>query len=241
MPLRTKALLNQACRAQGGGQHLAALPRLLAMAASIGLLAASTMAMSGGLSPQLAAVRDRWAEINYKTPKQEREAAFGALAKQAAALHAAQAKNAAGLIWEGIVLSSFADERGGLGALGPAKQARADFEQAIKLDPAALDGSAYTGLGVLYYSVPGWPIGFGNDETARELLRKGLRLNPDGLDANYFYGDFLQHQRDWKGAAAAVEKALAAPARQGRELADQGRRREAAALLAKVRRHLAAR
>ena len=45
-----------------------------------------------------------------------------------------------------------------LGALGLAKQARADFEQAIKLDPTALDGSAYTSLGVLYYSVPGWPV-----------------------------------------------------------------------------------
>jgi tetratricopeptide (TPR) repeat protein len=215
--------------------------RLLATALGAALLAATAAAFAGDPSPQVAAVRDRWAEVNYNTPKAQREAAFEALAKQAAAAKAAQPKDPAALIWEGIVLSSHAGERGGLGALGLAKQARADFEQALKLDPNALDGSAYTSLGVLYYQVPGWPVGFGDDDKARDLLRKGLKVNPEGIDPNYFYGDFLRDQGDWKGAAAALEKALAAPPRPGRELADQGRRKEAAALLAKVRAHLAAR
>ncbi len=214
-------------------------PRRLSRALAAALsLAAAAVAIAGDLSPQVTAVRDRWAEVNYNTPKKQREAAFDALARQAAAARAAQPKDAAALIWEGIVLSSYAGERGGLGAMGLAKQAKADFEQAIKLDPNALDGSAYTSLGVLYYQVPGWPIGFGDDEKARELLRKGLQINPNGIDPNYFYGDFLQDQGDWKGAAAALEKALAAPARPGREAADQGRRKEVTALLAKVRTHL---
>lgn len=216
--------------------------RMLAAAVGAALFVASaSAAFAGEVSPQVSAVRDRWAEVNYNTPKAQREAAYDALAKQAAAARAAQPKDANALIWEGIVLSSFAGERGGLGALGLAKQARADYEQAIKLDPNALDGSAYTSLGVLYYSVPGWPVGFGDDKKARELLRKGLQINPNGIDPNYFQGDFLFDQGDWKGAAAALEKALAAPARPGRELADQGRRKEAAALLAKVRNKLAAR
>ncbi len=213
-------------------------PRRLSLALAAALSLAAAVAIAGDLSPQVTAVRDRWAEVNYNTPKKQREAAFDALARQAAAARAAQPKDAAALIWEGIVLSSYAGERGGLGAMGLAKQAKADFEQAIKLDPNALDGSAYTSLGVLYYQVPGWPIGFGDDEKARELLRKGLQINPNGIDPNYFYGDFLQDQGDWKGAAAALEKALAAPARPGREAADQGRRKEVTALLAKVRTHL---
>jgi tetratricopeptide (TPR) repeat protein len=213
--------------------------RMLAAAVAATLFAASNFATAGEPSATVSAVRDRWAEVNYNTPKKQREAAFDALAKQAATARAAQPKDANALIWEGIVLSSFAGERGGLGALGLAKQARADFEQAIKLDPTALDGSAYTSLGALYYSVPGWPVGFGDDKKARELLRKGLQINPNGIDPNYFQGDFLQDQGDWKGAAAALDKALAAPARPGREVADQGRRREATALLAKVRAKLA--
>lgn len=221
--------------------HTALRNRLIATALGAALLAASATVLAGDPSPQVVAVRDRWAEVNYNTPKAQREAAFEALAKQAGAAKAAQPKDPTALIWEGIVLSSYAGERGGLGALGLAKQARADFEQALKLDPNALDGSAYTSLGVLYYQVPGWPVGFGDDDKARDLLRKGLKVNPDGIDPNYFYGDFLRDQGDWKGAAAALEKALAAPPRPGRELADQGRRKEATALLAKVRAHLAAR
>ena len=47
-----------------------------------------------------------------------------------------------------------------------------------------LDGSAYNSLGVLYYKVPGWPVGFGDKAKARELLQKALAINPKGIDAN---------------------------------------------------------
>ena len=184
-------------------------------------------------------VRDRWAQINYQLPKPQRESAFEELARQAEKTRQAHAREADALIWEGIVLSSLAGEKGGVGALGLVKRARADFEAALKIDPNALDGAAYTSLGALYYQVPGWPIGFGDDDTARNLLRKGLAVDPDGIDANYFYADFLRDQQDWAGAKAAYQKALAAPARPGREVADAGRRHEAEARLKEVAAHLA--
>ena len=56
---------------------------------------------------------------------------------------------------------------------------------------AALDGSAYTSLGTLYYKVPGFPIGFGDHKKARQLLEAALKVNPDGIDSNYFYGEYL--------------------------------------------------
>lgn len=210
-------------------------------ALTLALLATSVSVLAGTLTPQVAQVRDRWAEVNYQLPKDKREAAFGTLAKQAADARKADPRSAEALIWEGIVLSSYAGARGGLGALGLAKDARADFEQALKLDPNALDGAAYTSLGALYYQVPGWPIGFGDDKKARELLKKGLQVDPDGIDANYFYADFLRDQGDYAAAAAALEKALAAPSRPGRAVADRGRREEAQAMLAQVRRQLASR
>lgn len=214
--------------------------RALVLALAVAL-AGVVHAQPAPLSPQVAAIRDRWAEVSYQTPKAERAAAFEALARQAGTARSAQPKDATALIWEGIVLSSWAGARGGLGALGLVKKARADFEQAIALDPEALDGAAYTSLGALYYQVPGWPLGFGDDAKARDLLTKGLAVDPDGLDANYFYGDFLRDQGDWAGAAAAFEKALAAPSRPGRELADRGRRQEARAALEAVRDKLASR
>lgn len=184
-------------------------------------------------------VRDRWAQINYQLPKPQREAAFEALLHQSEKIRQANPRDATALIWEGIVLSSLAGEKGGMGALGLVKRARADFEAAIKLDANALDGAAYTSLGALYYQVPGWPLGFGDDAAARTMLRKGLAIDPDGIDANYFYADFLRDQKDWAGARTAFQKALAAPARPGRDVADAGRRQEAQAKLKEVAAHLA--
>ena len=184
-------------------------------------------------------VRDRWAQINYQLPKPQREAAFEELLHQSEKIRQATPRDAAALIWEGIVLSSLAGEKGGMGALGLVKRARADFEAAIKLDAGALDGAAYTSLGALYYQVPGWPLGFGDDAAARTMLRKGLAIDPDGIDANYINADFLRDQKDWAGARTAFQKALAAPARPGREVADAGRRQEAQAKLKDVTAHLA--
>ena len=184
-------------------------------------------------------VRDRWAQVNYQVPKAQRESAFEDLLHQAEKVRQANPRDASALIWEGIVLSSLAGEKGGMGALGLVKRARADFEAAIKLDANALDGAAYTSLGALYYQVPGWPLGFGDDDSARTMLRKGLAIDPDGIDTNYFYADFLRDQKDWAGARAAFQKALAAPARAGREVADAGRRQEAQTKLKDVVAHLA--
>lgn len=110
----------------------------------------------------------------------------------------------------------------------------AKLEIAIKQDPKALEGSAYTSLGSLYYQVPGWPVGFGDDEKAEKLLKQALAINPTGIDPNFFYGDFLLDQGDKAQAKVYLDKALAAPARPGREVADEGRRMEIRERLAKL-------
>lgn len=210
----------------------------LALIACIGL-SGLVHAADPSLPADVGAVQDQWADIMYKMPKAQRAAALETLSKRAEAARKAHPKDAGALIWEGIVFSSWAGEKGGVGALGLVKQARKDFEQAIAIEPNALSGSAYTSLGSLYYQVPGWPIGFGDDDKARQMLKKALQIDPNGIDANYFYADFLREQGEHKAAAAALEKAIAAAPRPGRETADQGRRKEAQAMLGKVRAELA--
>ena len=202
--------------------------------AALGFTALPTFALSDNGQAQLHQLQTRWAEINYQTPEKQREEAFAKLVTQADAALASEPKAAELLIWRGIILSTQAGAKGGLGALGLVKEAKASLEQALAIDPQALAGSAYTSLGSLYYQVPGWPIGFGDDEKAEKMLTQALAINPDGLDPNYFYGDFLQRQKRYEEARAALEKALAAKDRPGRELADNGRRAEATALLQQV-------
>jgi tetratricopeptide (TPR) repeat protein len=185
-------------------------------------------------SPELARLQREWSEIKYKTPRESQEQAFSALARVSESLVARNPGDVELLIWHGIIESSQAGAKGGLGALALVKNAKKAFERAIEINAAALEGSALTSLGSLYYQVPGWPIGFGDDKKALEFLKKGLEANPDGLDSNFFYGDFLFRSGDLGAAEAVLRKALRAPARSGRALADEGRRGEIEDLLRRI-------
>jgi tetratricopeptide (TPR) repeat protein len=199
-----------------------------------GLLMVATAAFAG-VDEDVAQVRQEWERIKYQLPAAEQEGAFEKLVRQAEKVMGQHPSAAEAAIWHGIVEASYAGAKGGLGGLSAAKVARKSFEQALALDPNALQGSAYTSLGSLYYQVPGWPIGFGDDKKALELLKQGLALNPAGIDPNYFYADYLYRLGDYAAAEAALGKALQAPPRPGRQLADEGRRKEAQELLQKVR------
>ncbi len=187
-----------------------------------------------GMEDDVARVRQEWERIKYQVALKEQEAAFEKLAKDSEKVMAQYATQAEPAIWHGIIEASHAGAKGGLGALSIVKNARKSFEQALAINPKALDGSAYTSLGSLYYQVPGWPIGFGDDKKALEFLQKGLALNPNGIDPNYFLGDFLYRSGDYAGAEQALRKALQAQPREGRKVADDGRRKEINELLDKV-------
>ena len=179
-----------------------------------------------GLDQAIQRLQHEWAIVNYQTPGDKQEAAFDTLAGMARDVAQRYPGNAEPLVWEAIILASEAKVKGGLSALGLAKDARNLLFSAEKIDPNALKGSIYTSLGSLYYKVPGWPIGFGDRKKAREYLDKALKLNPESIDANYFYGDLMLSEGHYDAAAAYLRKALAAPARPGREIADAGRRSE---------------
>lgn len=197
------------------------------------LLAVAPLARAD-VDEEVRRLQREWAEVKYRRPQAEQEKSYQALAERAAAVRAKYAERAEPEIWYGIIVASYAGAKGGLGALSLAKEARKALEHSLQIDPKALGGSAYTSLGSLYYQVPGWPLGFGDDAKARELLEKALALNPDGIDPNYFLADFLYRQRDYDGARKALERALKAPPRPERPLADEGRRKEVQELLAKL-------
>ena len=198
-------------------------------------LLGAPMAQAAGVDDAVTEIQHDWEVIRYQTPAAEREKRFEALAAKAHKLSESFAGRSEPLVWEGIVVSSWAGEKGGLGALGLVKQAKALYEAAIQIDGNALDGSAYNSLGVLYYKVPGWPIAFGDKAKARELLQKALALNPKGIDPNFFYAEYLIETKQPAEAQTYLERALQAPARPGRQIADTGRREEARALLEKTK------
>ncbi|MCM8612407.1 tetratricopeptide repeat protein [Accumulibacter sp.] len=201
----------------------------------LSLLAGSSLAVASTADDLIRPIQEQWAEIKYRQPEKQQAEGYHALAEQARRVVEANPKMPEALIWEGIVLSSEAGAKGGLGALSLAKEARQRLDEALKLNDRALNGSAYTSLATLYAKVPGWPVGFGDKERAEEYFRKALAINPDGIDPNFFYGEYLADRGRSPEALPYLEKALKAPPRPGRELADSGRRQEIQALLAKLK------
>jgi tetratricopeptide (TPR) repeat protein len=178
--------------------------------------------------PEVKEIQFEWARLYYMDEflnQNFRE--LQALAEYAGQVAEQHPESAEALVWNAIVLSTLAEKKGGLGALGLVKQARAKLEQAEAIDPAVLGGSVYASLGSLYSKVPGWPIGFGSDKKAEQYFKKALAINPQGLDINYFFAEYLIEQGKEQLALEYIDKALQAPLMAERPVADKGRRAQA--------------
>ncbi len=197
--------------------------------------AAETQVVTDPVMGDVSILQEEWAKIKYQIPSDDAKLeAIHKLEEKAAQLSAQNPARAEPKIWEAIILSTDAGIVKGISALSKVKKAKTLLEEAEKIDSKALEGSAHTSLGSLYYQVPGWPVGFGDDKKAEKHLKMALQINPNGIDPNYFYGDFLLQDDRPDEAKPYLERALMAPPRPGRELADAGRHQEIKVALAKV-------
>lgn len=199
----------------------------------------NSQAIAATLDEDVQQLSDTWAQVNFELSDDSQEIAFTKLIGQVNKVTKNYPEQAKAWVWSGIIKSSFAGASGGLGALSFAKEAKKDFEKAIALNPSALKGSAYTSLGVLYHKVPGWPIAFGDDDDAEELLKKGLEGNPNGKISNFFYGEFLFDERKYQQAKKYLLMAKQVPLRENSLVADKHRQVEIETLLAKVEKKIA--
>ncbi len=207
----------------------------LLLAAALGLTGVAHASNNPAMDAQVMRINNEWARIKYSVrDKNEQYRQLGALANQAAAVVSRFPGQAEPLLWQGIVTSEEAAQANVFRQLGLATSARDILAKAYSINPRAANGGVAMSLGVLYYKVPGWPIGFGSAAKAKTYLRAALALDPNGLDANFFYGDYLYSQSDRAGAKQYLNRALRAPPTPSRPVWDAGRRAEARALLAKV-------
>ena len=218
--------------------------RLLVFAATVLLLAATVQSASASDNPamdgDIQKLEHGWEHIVYQVKDHDAQLdQIDALNNEAAKVVQRYPGRAEPLIWNGIIASEEAAIASVFTALSYANQARSLFEAAEKINPTALDAAVPTSLGTLYYRVPGFPIGFGDDGKARHYLEQAVKIAPNGMDANYFYGDYLIEKGEYAKAAQVLRHALSLPPHPDRPVWDAGRRAEIRALLSKAEKRIA--
>jgi tetratricopeptide (TPR) repeat protein len=214
----------------------------LVYSALLGAMAVLGNAANASNNPAMDAdvtrIDNEWARIKYQVhDKADQYRQMDALAGQAAQVSARYPGRVEPLLWQGIVTSEEAGMANMFQQLGYARAARTILNKAEAIDAKGGNGGVAMSLGVLYYRVPGFPIGFGSADKARAYLKTALAIDPNGLDSNYFYGDFLNSQGDRGGAVSYLQKALRAPVNPHRPVWEAGRRADVRAEIARIQKH----
>ncbi len=211
---------------------------LLALLCGFNISVYADMSAENDFNQALTSLQHQWVEANYAKDKKVKKNTFRALQKKSTELTTTFPTQAEAWIWHGIVQSSYAGFKGGLGALSLVDDAKYALEKALTIDENALQGSAHTSLGILYLKVPGWPVSFGDEDESEKHLKTALKMNPTGIDVNYFLAELYLEQKEYKKAKEHLMAASSAPARPNRQDADEFRQLEVDTLLVQVNKKL---
>ena len=191
------------------------------------LLLMSSTAFSSSIIREINKIESEWAQIYYSQNDQEQKDAYPKLIDKTNQLITKHPKSVELSIWKAILISTNAEFENPFTALKSINIAKNLLESSIQKQPKALDGAAFVVLGTLYYMTPSWPISFGNQSKAEQLLKKGLEMNPNSIDANYFYADYLLSKNKIKKASKYFKLALNTPVRSTQQYADKQLKNEA--------------
>jgi tetratricopeptide (TPR) repeat protein len=177
----------------------------------VALLLLSSHCFADNLQACLNNIENEWTSVYYKLPKQQQIRSYQNLLEKTSKLSIQYPNHSEPLFWQAVVKATYADHQDAISALKSIHEARDLLIKALQIDPKTMNGSAYVTLGTLYYMVPKWPIAYGDDSKAQEMLQAALKINPNGIDANYYYGDFLLSNNKLTEAGDYFEKAANTP------------------------------
>ena len=175
----------------------------------------SNSCFADSLSNRLQQIELNWEQLNASHDDAQKLSTFPGLLDQVRTLVKAFPDRAEPKILQACIILTRARIQGPFDALSSVNKAHDLLLKAMALNPRASNGSAVVTMGVLYYKVPGWPIAFGDNQKAEQLLTRALKINPQGIDSNYFYGEFLMTQNKPNQAAKYLRKAVNIPVAAG--------------------------
>ncbi|MGZ8213868.1 MAG: tetratricopeptide repeat protein [Methylosarcina sp.] len=204
----------------------------------VAFLVLSAQCVADSLMSSIQHIESEWASIYYQSPEQKKGDAYRRLLDKTISLSKQFPSNPEPLFWQAVIKATYADHQDAISALNAIKEARDLLLTVIRMNPKTMDGSAYVTLGTIYYMVPKWPVAFGDNEKAQKMLETALKINPDGIDSNYYFGDFLLTIDRPAEALKYLAKAAQAPARKEQLFADNQLKAEAQNTLNKTLAHL---
>lgn len=186
---------------------------------------------------ELSVLQQHWASARYQASGDERKKQLEKMAEEANSFTKKYSDKAESYLWAAVIKASLAEAINNLSALSIAKDAKANLEKSIELDPKAEDSYAYGMLGAMYARAPGWPVAFGDDKKAREMLKKGVELAPNGMNVNYFNAQYYFDKDEYQKALPYIEKAAQAtpPYPPDKSLAVSNRQREIQEMSEKIK------
>ena len=188
---------------------------------------------------KIVSLRNEWADIKYNTPDISlKKNKLKQLKNDASNFAQAYPDAAEPLIWQAVALATDAEITKSMADMPKLKEAKMLLENAIQINPKALNGAAYLTLGALYQQLPPWPLAFGSNKKAKENFEAALAFDPDGMDSNFFCGNYLIDRGQYAQAIAVLNHALAAKPRDGFEIIERERRKEIQAALDRAQRKI---
>ncbi|MFZ4503880.1 MAG: hypothetical protein ACOYM1_08010 [Methylovulum sp.] len=161
-----------------------------------------------------------WASIYYRQDNTEKARDYEQLLLTIKKSYADYPQQPELIFFEALVTASRAEYLAPLAALDSIAYVRTILSQIITLKPSTMAGSAYVVLATLYHQAPAWPIAFGDDKKAEELFKAALTINPNSLDGNYYYGQFLVAKNAPKDAEFYFKQTVKIPLRPKQLLSD---------------------
>ena len=189
------------------------------------------------LKDSLKNIELEWAKVYYEQPKQKQQAAYPVLLDKMQQLAKIDPNDAGVIYWTALIKASYAAHKNPVDALEAIHEVRDLLSKAIAINPKVMNGAAYVVLGTLYDKAPQWPIAFGDDDIAKKMLETALEISPNGVESNYFYGEFLLNHDDVQAASSYFKKVISVPVRSEQPYPDNQLKHKAEIMLGKIKDH----
>ncbi|MGD7035421.1 tetratricopeptide repeat protein [Methylotuvimicrobium buryatense] len=179
-------------------------------------------------------IEAEWASIYFSSKIRNKENAYTCLLDRTKELANQIPDSPELMFWQATIIASRAEHQNPIEALAAIHKAQDLLLKTISIKPDTLEGSALITLGSLYYQAPGWPIAFGDDKKAEQYLKKGLQINPKGIESNFYYGQYLLNKDRPEQAIEYFKTALKGPIREEQKFADSSLKEKIKMIISKT-------